>query len=765
MKIKNTNIKIFKISLLLLGIGILLTFGVNTSAATTSSGIYVNGSSGNDNWDGLNSAYTSGSSGPKATIKNATDTVNTNGTIYITNGIYNENNIQITTNMTIIGEKQSKTIIDAQGNGNIFYIAPGINLILINITLRNGNNTLNPDTDNGGAIWNDGTLTVTNDTFTNNTSGDGGAIYNDGTVTGTNDTFNNNTSYGNGGAIYNSGTLSATNDTFNNNTSDNYGGAIYNSGTLTETNDTFNNNTAQSGLGGAIYNFFGCTLTETNDTFNNNTATRGGGGAITNDGTLTMNHDIFNNNSDYDYGGAIKNFGTLTCTNDTFNNNTANYGGGAIFNSGTLNITNDTFNKNNASNYGIGGAIINSGTLTVNNCTFTKNTAINGGGAIYNQGNLSVNNSTYTENTAIDGGAIQNGGTLDVEGSSFLNNSADVGNTFYINLSKHKFPIDLHFNRIVGDNTSVELYSEGDRDVNATFNWWGSNNPVNVTNDADVTYNPWIVLTVTATPKTINNGDKSTVTADLLHDNEDNYLDPVNGHVPDGISVKFQSDQLGTLNPTTNTTSNGSTNTTFTAHSNGVSKVSTTVDNQTLTTDITINKIPSAYLYLLITSSNNNPKVNEPFTITYKLGNNGPDSASNVTMTIPLPSDFILTNITGDGNWTINKTTNIITWTLTNVTVGDPYLYITGNINKNGVYVFGSNITSETYNLNTQGVTPITITSTNPVNPTRPTTPNTKTTLNADTTKIPMQHTGLPITGLILAILSVLGGSIMSRKK
>ena len=183
------------------------------------------------------------------------------------------------------------------------------------------------------------------------------------------------------------------------------------------------------------------------------------------------------------------------------------------------------------------------------------------------------------------------------------------------------------------------------------------------------------------------------------------------------------------------------------------------------TTNITINKIPSAYLYLLITSSNNNPKVNEPFTITYKLGNNGPDSASNVTMTIPLPLDFILTNITGDGNWTINKTTNIITWTLTNVTVGDPYLYITGNINKNGVYVFGSNITSETYNLNTQGVTPITITSTNPVNPTRPTTPNTKTTLNADTTKIPMQHTGLPITGLILAILSVLGGSIMSRKK
>ena len=239
MKIKNTNIKIFKISLLLIGIGILLTFGVNTSAATTSSGIYVNGSSGNDNWDGLNSAYTSGSSGPKATIKNATDTVNTNGTIYITNGIYNENNIQITTNMTIIGEKQSKTIIDAQGKGNIFYIAPGINLILINITLRNGNNSLNPDTDNGGAIWNDGTLTVTNDTFTttHQVMVAPFTMVCDGTISRVKEDCNMyHMKKSNGGAIYNCGTLSATNDTSNNNTSHNYGGAIYNSGTLTENN-------------------------------------------------------------------------------------------------------------------------------------------------------------------------------------------------------------------------------------------------------------------------------------------------------------------------------------------------------------------------------------------------------------------------------------------------------------------------------------------------------------------------------------------------
>ena len=37
--------------------------------------------------------------------------------------------------------------------------------------------------------------------------------------------------------------------------------------------------------------------------------------------------------------------------------------------------------------------------------------------------------------------------------------------------------------------------------------------------------------------------------------------------------------------------------------------------------------------------------------------------------------------------------------------------------------------------------------------------------IKTSNTTIPMQHTGLPIAGLILAILSVFGGSIMSRKK
>ena len=60
MKINKNSTKIFKISLFLLGIGIIFSIGINTTAAANTSNIYVNGSSGNDNWNGLNSTYING---------------------------------------------------------------------------------------------------------------------------------------------------------------------------------------------------------------------------------------------------------------------------------------------------------------------------------------------------------------------------------------------------------------------------------------------------------------------------------------------------------------------------------------------------------------------------------------------------------------------------------------------------------------------------------------------------------------------------------
>ena len=176
-------------------------------------------------------------------------------------------------------------------------------------------------------------------------------------------------------------------------------------------------------------------------------------------------------------------------------------------------------------------------------------------------------------------------------------------------------------------------------------------------------------------------------------------------------------------------------------------------DNDNSTDSFTANA--ASDVIVKATSSKTNPKVGETFTLTYKLGNKGPDAAENVTITIPLPEGFEIVNISGDGNWTYNSNTNTITWTFANVSVGDPYLYLSGRFSKAGSYVFGSSISSETYNINTEGVTPITINAVSQVNAASTTTTET----------IPMQHTGLPFAGLILAILAVLGGSVMSKRK
>ena len=162
--------------------------------------------------------------------------------------------------------------IDAQGLTRIFFCT-GKNIIIKNIILKNGFTI-----ENGGAINNEGELTITESTLTENTTknGDGGAINNEGELTITESTLTENTAkYG--GAIHNNGELTITKSTLTGNTAHRYGGAIHNNkgGELTITESTLNNNTAHW-KGGAIYNNEG-ELTITESTLNNNTAQRDGG--------------------------------------------------------------------------------------------------------------------------------------------------------------------------------------------------------------------------------------------------------------------------------------------------------------------------------------------------------------------------------------------------------------------------------------------------------------------------------------------------------
>ena len=461
---------------------------------------------------------------------------------------------------------------------------------------------------------------------------------------------------------------------------------------------------------------------------------------------------------------------TLTNGNAAYHPTLGQYIGGAIYNENSnLTVTKCTFISNNAyhTNYGgIGGAICNQNPIgfILKDSTFINNTAYTGG-AIHNWGlstghyTSNIENCTFTNNNATrEGGAIQNWGnggslTLNITKSTFTNNKATVwGGAILNGGSEGSVILNAHFNRFYNNTApnSTAILNWNNKTVDAENNWWGTNNPDwNSLINGFTPPTNWVILTVTANHTNINNTQKSTITTDFNHINGGGDL--VGGHIPDGIPVNFSliNGSFGSLTSSKSYTHNGIASILFKAASVGVQDVNATLDNQSITTNITIN--PASDLYLKITSNNNNPTVGQIFTVTYKLGNNGPDNATNVTITIPLPDAFVVSSISGDGNWIYNKTTNTITWTLVNVPVGDPYLYITGKINKAGNYVFGGSITSETYNVNTQGVNPITV--------------EALLVVNAATETIRMQDTGLPIPALFLALLAVFTGLVMPRRK
>jgi uncharacterized repeat protein (TIGR01451 family) len=199
------------------------------------------------------------------------------------------------------------------------------------------------------------------------------------TVTLTGLTFANGKSNRDGGAIYNNGTLTVQNSTFSGNSADD-GGGIANWGTLTVQNSTFSGNSADDG--GGIANWG--TLTVQNSTFSGNSAAFGGGG-IANQGALTVQNSTFSGNS-ADWGGGIDNLsgGTLTVQNSTFSGNSAHLGGGGISNWGALTVENSTFSGNSARISRIFGGISNIGTLTVQHSVLQDGTPVgNGTGNVF----------------------------------------------------------------------------------------------------------------------------------------------------------------------------------------------------------------------------------------------------------------------------------------------------------------------------------------------------------------------------------------------
>ena len=84
---KTSHNQIILFSLCILLIVVSMSALETSSAAST---LYVNNATGNDDWDGTSATYQGGTVGPKATIQNATDTVDPEGTVNVASGTYYE---------------------------------------------------------------------------------------------------------------------------------------------------------------------------------------------------------------------------------------------------------------------------------------------------------------------------------------------------------------------------------------------------------------------------------------------------------------------------------------------------------------------------------------------------------------------------------------------------------------------------------------------------------------------------------------------------
>ena len=475
--------------------------------------------------------------------------------------------------------------------------------------------------------------------------------------------------------------------------------------------------------------------------------------------TVNMDHlTLTNGNEIVDGGGAIRNYGTLNLNYCTFTKNTASTRGGAIRNDGTLNVANSNFSENSA---GFGGAIRNYASCTIVGSTFNSNSAGTSGGASYNDGTIVVTGSTFTGNSAGYGAALWNNflHTMTVTGSTFTGNTATTqGGAF-----KNYGTLTANYNRFYNNNApnGACIYTGGGS-VNAENNWWGSNNPIS--NFPSLIYGAaaptqWLYMTVTADPTSINNGETSQITVSFNNYSSDGTtytpFTPVDSnHIPNGAPVTFNTDKGSIGSKTINKeTIGGIATATLTADETaGVAHVNAVTDDETVYVDVTIN--PKSSLYLQITTNNDNPVVGDTVTYTLKVGNKGPDAAKDVVMTYTIPDGLEFASAKVDvGTWNYDPTTRTITWTIGDVPVGDPYMWLNLRILRAGQYTINPRLSTSTYDptLN-EDIQSITV---NAVSGT--------TIVHGKT--IGMQTTGMPIAAVILAVLILVGGMLYSKKE
>ncbi len=369
----------------------------------------------------------------------------------------------ITINKDIVIDGKGHTI-DAKNLGRIFSIGEGFTVTLTNATLINGK------ADKGGAIYNDGSLTLSDVKLSDNSADSyGGAVFNNGELVVSDSVFDSNdivnrgsasVDYG-GAAIYNwkEGTLKVTNSNFTNNiknykNGDNLVGAITTIGNATVSGSNFVNNSGRWGgaisATGAELRKNSSTLTVSNTIFKDNSALYAGAVYIWGS-NYNIADCVFDNNTAFGKGNMTPNNNnggalvvsqvsrfnepiTGTISGSKFTNNKAQYGGAAYFNKGFVTITDSVFENNIATAeggaVGFSHASVKDLVVSINNSSFVGNKAPVAG-AIFTNVDSKITNSNFINNSAAKiGGAICNVNDLTVENSKFVNNTPQAIHNF-----------------------------------------------------------------------------------------------------------------------------------------------------------------------------------------------------------------------------------------------------------------------------------------------------------------------------------------------
>ncbi len=193
------------------------------------------------------------------------DTVQVDGTCYGVNvqniGQEIRQTVYINKDLTLDGDWDYQNTgitatLDALYRGRVLFVANNRTVTVTNIILLHGDAaTAGLQNGSGGAVWNDGDLTLLHANILTSTATNGGGVYNNDTLTVRGATFNGDTAVS-GGALYQgAGHLVLDGNRFFGNEADN-GGAIYLAGTagiLDVWNNFIHHNTANS-QGAGVYN-------------------------------------------------------------------------------------------------------------------------------------------------------------------------------------------------------------------------------------------------------------------------------------------------------------------------------------------------------------------------------------------------------------------------------------------------------------------------------------------------------------------------------